>query len=144
MNTTHILDRAIAIAREAHQGQLYKTGEPYFEHCRRVADDVSSAEEKTVAYLHDVVEKTRAWSLERLAAEGFPVAVLRAVKALTRESGESEEDFVRRAIADPLAKAVKIADLSDNLVQALQTGGDYERLARGLAIARAEPDHVAA
>ncbi|SOC34804.1 HD domain-containing protein [Rhizobium subbaraonis] len=71
MNASTMLMRAVAIARNAHHGQLDKVGEPYFEHCRRVAEAMSTAEEKTVAYLHDVVEKTGSWTSARLAGEGF-------------------------------------------------------------------------
>lgn len=136
MNTSDILVRAIEIARTAHQGQLDKTGQPYFGHCQRVAQDVGTAEEKVVAYLHDVVEKTRAWSFERLEKEGFPSPIVRAVRSLTRAPGEDEEHFVCRAMADPLARSVKLADLHDNLVQVMQVGGDTSKLTRSLDIAR--------
>lgn len=118
--------------------KLDKAGGRYFEHCRRVAENVASIEEKTVAYLHDVVEKTRSWSIDRLAAEGFSTPVLEAVQALTRSPNESDENFVRRAMSNRLAQNVKIADLNDNLVQVLEVGGDFERLSRDLAVAKAE------
>lgn len=136
MNDNAMLDRAIEIAQIAHQGQLDKVGEPFIEHCRRVAHAVLSTDEKTVAYLHDVVEKTRSWPLERLAAEGFPTRILEAVQALTRAPAESDENFVRRAVSNDLARSVKIADLNDNLVQALQIHGDVDQLVRELIIAR--------
>lgn len=131
-----MLNRAIEIAHEAHQGQLDKTGEPYFEHCRRVADQVTSADEKAVAYLHDVVEKTRRWPIERLEAEGFSGPVLLAVQALTKVPSESHDCFVRRATSNRLARAVKIADLNDNVVQVLREGGDVELIVRDLATAK--------
>ncbi|MBD9371798.1 HD domain-containing protein [Rhizobium sp. ARZ01] len=143
MNHFEQLNRAIEIAQTAHQTQLDKVGEPYFEHCRRVAEQVTSADEKTVAFLHDVVEKTRSWSLERLEAEGFSRPVLEAVRALTRAPPESDDSFVRRAMGDSLARGVKIADLNDNLVQILQVDGDVERLTHELAIAKAELKAVA-
>ncbi len=136
MNDNAMLGRAVEIAEIAHQGQLDKVGEPYIEHCRRVAFAVPSADEKTVAYLHDVVEKARSWPMERLAAEGFPTKILEAVQALTRAAAESDEDFVRRAVRNDLARSVKIADLNDNLVQTLQVHGDVDRLLRDLIIAR--------
>lgn len=138
MHDNEMLNRAIEIAHEAHQGQLDKAGEPYFEHCRRVAENVASTDEKTVAYLHDVVEKTCSWSIDRLAAEGFPSPILQAVQALTRSPNESDENFVRRAISNSLARDVKIADLNDNLIQVLQVEGDVERVTRELAIAKAD------
>ncbi len=130
--------RAFEIAQDAHRGQLDKAGEPYIEHCRRVAEQVKSADEKAVAYLHDVVEKTRRWPIERLQAEGFPRPVLAAVQALTRASSESHESFIRRALSNKLAADVKVADLRDNLVQALQLGGDVTPIMRDLATATAK------
>lgn len=130
------LDHAIQIALEAHEGQTDKVGRPYFEHCQRVALLVSGDEARMTAYLHDIVEKGRGWTLDRLKEEGFPSPIISAVAALTRRSGESDDEFVRRAAANPLAFPVKQADLEDNLWQADQTGGDVEKFRRGLDVLR--------
>jgi hypothetical protein len=50
------LERAIAIATEAHTGQVDKAGTPYIAHPLRVIENVSTMDEKIVAALHDVVE----------------------------------------------------------------------------------------
>lgn len=130
------LDHAVQIAMEAHKGQADKTGKPYFEHCQRVAFLVSGDEAKTVAYLHDVVEKGSGWTLDRLKEEGFPPAVISAVDALTQRPDEPDDDFVRRAASNPLALPVKKADLEDNLQQAEQAGRKTEKYERGLDILR--------
>lgn len=117
-----MLYRAAKIAEEAHRGQKDKTGRPYIEHVRRVADAVETLDEKTVAYLHDVVEKGEGWTLGRLGAAGFGLSVVAAVDALTRRMDESEQDFICRAGSNELALAVKEADLKDNLWQAHQAG----------------------
>ena len=128
------LDQAIAIAAEAHDGQSDKIGNPFFDHTRRVAETVSGDDEKTVAYLHDVVEKGRGWTLDRLKQDGLPGAILSAVDALTRRPDEDYEDFVRRAISNPLARPVKRADLEDNRWQCEQIGRDASKYQRGLDI----------
>lgn len=129
------LDHAIQIALEAHEGQVDKTGRPFFEHCQRIALVVSGSEARTVAYLHDVVEKGRGWTLDRLREEGFPPTIVSAVDAMTRRMGETDDDeFVRRAASNPLALPVKRADLEDNLWQAEQTGMNPEKYQRGLDI----------
>ena len=130
------LDHATQIAMEAHKGQTDKAGQPYVEHCQRVAMLVSGDEAKTVAYLHDVVEKGSGWTLDRLKEEGFPPAVLSAVDALTQRPDEPDDDFVRRAASNPLALPVKKADLEDNLQQAEQAGRKTEKYERGLDILR--------
>ncbi len=128
------LDHAIQIALEAHKAQADKTGRPYFEHCQRVALLVSGDEARTVAYLHDVVEKGRSWTLDRLREEGFPPAIVSAVDALTRRAGETDDAFVKRAASNPLALPVKKADLEDNLWQAEQTGMNSAKYQSGLAL----------
>ena len=65
------LDHAMLVAQSAHEGQSDKSGQSYFEHCRRVASSVTDDTEKVVAYLHDVVEKGNGWTLDRLREEGF-------------------------------------------------------------------------
>jgi (p)ppGpp synthase/HD superfamily hydrolase len=112
------LSRAIEIAREAHAGQVDKAGAPYITHPLRLMAAVAAAGEEAqmAAVLHDVVEDGGAdWPLERLRAEGFSEAVLRAVEALTKREGEAYPDFIRRAAEDSLARLVKRADLLDNL-----------------------------
>ncbi|ARQ61726.1 UNVERIFIED_ORG: (p)ppGpp synthase/HD superfamily hydrolase [Rhizobium etli] len=130
------LDHAMQVAMDAHDGQTDKTGRPFFEHCQRVALLVSGDEARTVAYLHDVAERGSGWTLDRLREEGFPPAIISAVDALTRRSDEPDEEFVRRAAANPLALPVKRADLEDNLRQAEQTGKDKEKYQRGLDLVR--------
>ncbi|MBB4292571.1 (p)ppGpp synthase/HD superfamily hydrolase [Rhizobium leguminosarum] len=130
------LDHAIQIALEADEGQADKTERPFFEHCQRVALLVSGEERRTVAYLHDVVEKGSRWTLDRLREEGFPPAIISAVDALTRRPDEPNDDFVRRAASNPLALPVKQADLEDNLRQAEQAGKKTEKYQHRLNLLR--------
>jgi len=62
-------NRALAVATKAHAGQIRKNGEPYINHCVRVAkgfDEIERA--KVVAVLHDVLEDTNV-TLGELATE---------------------------------------------------------------------------
>jgi (p)ppGpp synthase/HD superfamily hydrolase len=109
------LERAIAIASQAHEGQVDKAGAPYILHPLRMMLSVDTPEARMAAVLHDVVEDTQV-SLEELRAEGFSEAVIEAVEALTRRP-EEENDydaFIRRVAPNPLARTVKLADLRDN------------------------------
>jgi (p)ppGpp synthase/HD superfamily hydrolase len=109
-------ERAIAIALEAHAGQVDKAGAPYILHPLRVMLRLEGLEARIVGVLHDVVEdKGSAWPLERLAGEGFSPTILAALDAVTRRENESYDDFVLRAARDPIARQVKLADLEDNL-----------------------------
>jgi (p)ppGpp synthase/HD superfamily hydrolase len=133
LSQDQIFVRAVRIATNAHRGQTGKDGRPYIEHCERVAMRVEPAL-RPIAYLHDVVEKSEGWTLDRLRLDGFPETMIEAVNALTRQDGEDEETFVSRAAANPLALPVKRADLEDNLQQALASGADAERYRHGLAL----------
>ncbi|SDH77223.1 HD domain-containing protein [Pseudomonas flavescens] len=107
------LERAIAIAAAAHEGQLDKAGTPYILHPIKVMLRVDSVQARIAAVLHDVVEDSDV-SLQALREEGFGEDVLRAIAALSKIPGESYEAFIERAIADPIARQVKLADLREN------------------------------
>lgn len=109
-----MLEKAILIAAKAHQGQQDKAGAPYILHPLRMMLTLDTEIERTIAVLHDVVEDSDC-TLEDLRGEGFPEEVVTAVDALTRRDGESYEDLVERARANPLARRVKLADLEDNM-----------------------------
>lgn len=129
-----MLYRAARIAQEAHWSQTDKTGEPYIEHSRRVAEQVETLDQKIVAYLHDVVEKGEGWTLARLRTAGFGSPVVAAVDALTRRLDETEQGFLCRAASNRLALPVKRADLNDNLWQARQAGVSTAKYETGLRV----------
>ena len=110
------LDRAIAIAAEAHTDQKDKTGISYILHPIRLMIQMDSEEAMIAAVLHDVVEDS-VWTLDDLRREGFSDEVLNAVDCLTHREGEGEDywDYIKRAGSDPIAIKVKLADLLDNL-----------------------------
>ncbi len=108
------LERAIEIAARQHTGQIDKAGEPYILHPLRVMFTVNTPSERIAAVLHDVVEDTPV-TLEELIQEGFADEVIEAVRALTKTKGESRLEAAKRAAANPIARVVKLADLSDNM-----------------------------
>ena len=109
------LERAIAIALEAHAGQTGRSGEPYVLHPLRVMLRLHPEDDRIAGVLHDVVERSRKWTLKRLAAAGFSKKIVDAVDALSRREGETYDDYIRRAAANRVACRVKIADLEDKL-----------------------------
>ena len=109
------LQRAIEIATEAHKGQFDKSGKDYIEHPLRVMEMGRSEQEKIVGVLHDVVEDTD-WTFEMLAAEGFSAEIIATLRCVTKTSeNENYDDFIERVKKNPLAVAVKINDLTDNM-----------------------------
>ena len=110
----NLLERAILIAAQAHQGQIDKAGAPYILHPLRVMLKLNSETEMITGVLHDLIEDTP-WTLENLRQEGFPDEILEALDYLTRREGEDYQDFIKRVAGNPLARKVKLADLEDNL-----------------------------
>ena len=124
------IERAIAIAAAAHEGQLDKAGAPYVFHPLRLMMRMATIEERIVAVLHDVVEDS-VITFEDLEKEGFSTAVLEALESVTRRPSENYDKFVLRAAANPIGRRVKLVDLEDNCDLsriAAPTEKDYARV----------------
>ena len=109
-----ILGKAIAIAVESHTGQISKKGDPYILHPLRMMFKANTIEEKIIAVLHDVIEKTEK-DFQFLHKAGFSDKIILAVDALSRRSGESYDTYIDRVAENKLAKNIKILDLKDNI-----------------------------
>lgn len=107
------LERAVAIATEAHSGRQDHAGAPYVAQSLRLSRGLTG-DARIVAVLHDVVERSP-WTLDRLRAQGFNDVVLSGVDALTRRPGEDYLDGVKRAAAHPVGRVVMRADLADKM-----------------------------
>lgn len=129
-----MIELALAIAMEAHRGQKDKAGAAYIFHPIRVAERCHTTEEKIVALLHDVIEDTPV-TTEYLLEKGFSKEIVEGILSVTRNEGESYEDFVVRAGKNKIGRQVKIHDLEDNMdIRRLKTIGekDKERLEKYL------------
>jgi (p)ppGpp synthase/HD superfamily hydrolase len=106
---------ADAVAADAHRGQTDKLGNDYIEHPRSVSRRVDSADTAAVmaALLHDVIEDSAVTSAD-LAGHGIPERVIAAVELLTRHDHVPAADYYAAIVEDPVALAVKLADLADN------------------------------
>jgi (p)ppGpp synthase/HD superfamily hydrolase len=87
---------------------------PYILHPLRVMLAMTSADERIAAVLHDVVEDTDV-TIEDLRFAGFSETVLTAIAALTKTPGESRMSAAHRAVQNPIARTVKLADVGDNM-----------------------------
>ena len=108
-----MLELALSIATEAHGGQFDKAGIDYIEHPIFVASQVDSEEEKAVALLHDVIEDSSVTAEELLNA-GLPETVVTAVQILSKKKGQDYQTYLKTVKSNPLARAVKLADLKHN------------------------------
>lgn len=109
-----MLNKAIEIAAKAHAGQSDKGGNPYILHPLRVMMNCESEIEKICAVLHDVIEDAEI-TFDTLKSEGFSEDILNALHCLTKQNGESYDDFISRILTNEIACKVKLADLLDNM-----------------------------
>lgn len=107
------LAAAIKIAVIAHDGQIDIGGSPYILHPMRVAEKCFG-KAKIVAWLHDTVEDTSI-TIDHLEAAGFEKEVITALKLLTRDKKQPYAAYIRGIRPNPIAREVKLADLTDNM-----------------------------
>lgn len=109
--------KAMTLCYEAHKDAFDKSDVPYVFHPFHLAEQMQDELSTVVALLHDVVEDTH-HTFDSLREAGFGDDVLRPLALLTRSAEtETEEDYlayVARIREDPIARAVKIADLTHN------------------------------
>lgn len=104
-----LLAYAKEIAERAHMGQVDKGGHPYMEHVRTVVNGVDTPLEKTVAYLHDVLEDTDT------EITGFPKEVMFPIRLLTHKKNVPYMEYIKALKQSDVAVAVKKADLKNNM-----------------------------
>ncbi len=110
---TKLTKLAMRIAFDAHKEQTDKTGLPYIYHPIHLAEQMTDEVTTCVALLHDVVEDTDL-TFEDLEAYGFPSEVIAAMRLLTHDDAVPYMDYVKEIAKNPIAKAVKLADLVHN------------------------------
>ena len=105
--------KAMQICFEAHKKQVDKSGIPYVFHPLHLAEQMSTEETTIVALLHDVVEDSDI-TFDDLA-EDFNKPIIDAIKLLThKDKSVKYMDYVKKINENPIAKAVKLADLMHN------------------------------
>lgn len=113
---------------QAHAGVLDKGGNAYFLHPLAVMSLVNEDADATLAMLHaallhDVVEDTD-YTFDDLLSEGFSEEVVELVKLLTKEDGETYNQYLDRLIGSGNVGAMKIK-LADNTHNSLEERLEY-------------------
>lgn len=115
MKKTTKLNRAIAIAAMAHDGQFDRAGKPYILHPISVMLRMDTDEERIVAVLHDTIEDTNI-TIDELREEGYSEEILAALELLSKESDDVPYmPFIERIKTNALATKVKLGDLAENM-----------------------------
>ena len=110
---TKMTKLALKLCFEAHKSQEDKSGMPYVFHPFHLAEQMTDEDTTTVALLHDVIEDTDR-TLDDLRALGFSRQVIDAVALMTHKEGVPYMDYVAKIKQNPIARAVKLADLRHN------------------------------
>ena len=110
---TPLTKKALRLCFDSHKEQTDKTGLPYVFHPFHLAEQMTDEISTVCALLHDVVEDTD-YTLSDLTEMGFPNEVTDALALLTHDPAVPYMDYVAEAAKNPIARAVKIADLKHN------------------------------
>ncbi len=105
--------KAMKLCFEAHKDQVDKSGLPYVFHPFHLAEQMTDETTTVVALLHDVVEDSP-YTIEDLQRLGFEETILQALALLTHADGVPYMAYVAEIAKNPIAKAVKLADLRHN------------------------------
>lgn len=124
-----VFETALEIALKAHKGQVDKSGVAYITHPLAVAAQLDSLELKTIALLHDTIEDTDV-TAEYLIKRGIPKELVEVVQLLTKPENEEYESYLKRVRKNPMAKAVKLADLAHNTSPERASGLNEKRRAK--------------
>ena len=133
-----LMEIARDLAKRAHEGQTRDgSGEPYFEHCRRVAEFVEAKfgayvtdEVVAAAYLHDVLEDCGDEYYTEIYEKCGPV-VAALVEMLTKPEKRhfrNKRYLARIEAGPPELLLIKIADRVDNLSSLQGAGWSRDRL----------------
>ena len=110
---TPLTKKALKLCFEAHKDQLDKSDMPYVFHPFHLAEQMTDEVTTIVALLHDVIEDTD-YTLENLRDMGFSEAALEAIALMTHAPDVPYMDYVAKIKTNPVARAVKLADLRHN------------------------------
>ncbi len=110
---TNLTKKALKLCFDAHKDQTDKSGLPYVFHPFHLAEQMETEETTITALLHDVVEDTP-YTIGDLRELGFPESVLAAIALMTHDEETPYLDYVARLKDNPIARAVKLADLRHN------------------------------
>lgn len=110
---TEMTKKAMKICFEAHKNQTDKSGIPYVFHPFHLAEQMGTESTVIVALLHDVIEDTD-YTLDDLRNFGFSEEILSAIRLMTHDDSVPYMEYVAAIKSNPIARAVKLADLKHN------------------------------
>jgi (p)ppGpp synthase/HD superfamily hydrolase len=115
MKRGEMLDKMLHIAVNAHHGQFDKGGNPYILHPLKVMHYLKSDDEELMcmALGHDVIEDTDV-TYQDLRDAGISERVIEGLKCLTKQRGQTYDEYKTAVFGNVDAMKVKMADLRHN------------------------------
>lgn len=115
MKKGELLGKMLVIATNAHAGQYDRGGNPYILHPMKVMHYLKSDDEELqcIALGHDVIEDTNV-SYKDLREAGMTDRIIDGIRALTKQPGQTYEEYKDGVFANRDAMLVKMADLRHN------------------------------
>lgn len=115
MKKGEMLAQMLHIATSAHHGQFDKGGMPYILHPLKVMHYLKSDDEELmcIALGHDVIEDTSV-TYQDLRDAQISDRVIDAIRALTKQPGQTLSEYKLAVMANIDAMRVKMADLRHN------------------------------
>ena len=110
---TKMTKLALKLCFKAHKTQTDKSGMPYVFHPFHLAEQMHDEDTTVVALLHDVIEDTN-YTLDDLRELGFEDRVISAIALMTHDDAVPYMEYVAQIKKNPIARAVKLADLRHN------------------------------
>jgi (p)ppGpp synthase/HD superfamily hydrolase len=124
----------LVLATNYHADQTDKAGKPYILHCLKVMHYLRSEDEELmcIALGHDLIEDTKL-TYHELNELGFSERVIDGIWSLTKQHGQTYDEYKEQVFASEDAMRVKLCDLRHNSdIRRLKgvTQKDVERIAK--------------
>ena len=134
MKRGEMLNAMLVLTTNAHAGQYDRGGNPYILHPLKVMHYLKTLDEELqcIALGHDVIEDTPT-TYQDLRSAGMSERVIEGIRALTKQPGETYDEYKARVFANRDAMLVKRCDLRHNTdIRRLKgvSERDLERMAK--------------
>lgn len=108
------LEKAIAIAAQAHEAQCSPSGEPYIFNPVRTMLQMGSTSTRIVAVLHDAISHASI-TLPMLEKAGFAPHIIEALQVLSQAAKKPPLQAARCVAQNTIARAVQLIEISTDM-----------------------------
>ena len=115
MTRGEMLGKMLVLATTGHAGQFDKGGKPYILHPLAVMNILNTDDEELqcIALGHDLIEDTTA-TYQELREAGMTERVIDGIRRMTKQPGQTLDEYKAVIFESEDAMRVKLADLTHN------------------------------